>query len=223
MEAFSTFLAICQGNSPVPGEFPAQRPVTRSFGVFFDLRLNKRSSKQSWGWWIETPSRPFWRHYNEANIWTKCLEYWSIQSWPHAVDSFTYVGTSSKARSPQFHRVVSSETNYDFSKSWRESMHYNDVIMGAMASQITSHTIVYSTVIQAQIRKHQSCVSLAFAGNSPVTGEFPAQMTSDAGIRCFLLNIIMANLYCKLSQASLKECCTDIQTGLLKCLHYFII
>ena len=62
METFSALLAICAGNSPVPGEFPAQRPVTRSFGVFFDLRLNKRLSKQSWGWWFETPSRPLWRH-----------------------------------------------------------------------------------------------------------------------------------------------------------------
>ena len=39
METFSALLAICVGNSPVPGEFPAQRPVTRSFDVFFDLRL----------------------------------------------------------------------------------------------------------------------------------------------------------------------------------------
>ena len=46
METFSALLAICAGNSPVPGEFPAQRPVTRSFDVFFDLRLNKRLSKQ---------------------------------------------------------------------------------------------------------------------------------------------------------------------------------
>ena len=37
-----------------PGEFPTQRPVTRSFDVFFDLRLNKRLSKQPWGWWFET-------------------------------------------------------------------------------------------------------------------------------------------------------------------------
>ena len=50
METFSTLLAICAGNSPVPGEFPAQRPVTQSFDVFFDLRLNKWLSKQSWGW-----------------------------------------------------------------------------------------------------------------------------------------------------------------------------
>ena len=47
METFSALLAICAGNSPVPGEFPSQRPVTRSFDVFFDLRLNKPLSKQS--------------------------------------------------------------------------------------------------------------------------------------------------------------------------------
>ena len=52
------------GNSPVPGEFRAQRPVMRSFDIFFDLRLNKRLSKQSWGWWFETPLRPLWRHRN---------------------------------------------------------------------------------------------------------------------------------------------------------------
>ena len=64
VETFSALLAICAGNSPVPGEFHAQRPVTRSFDVFFDLRLNKRLSKQSWGWWFETLSRPLWCHCN---------------------------------------------------------------------------------------------------------------------------------------------------------------
>ena len=48
-----------------PGEFPAQRPVTRSFDVFFDLRLIKRLSKQPWGWWFETPSWSLWRQCNE--------------------------------------------------------------------------------------------------------------------------------------------------------------
>ena len=42
METFSALLAICGGNSPVPVELPAQRPVTRRFDVFFDLRLNKQ-------------------------------------------------------------------------------------------------------------------------------------------------------------------------------------
>ena len=42
-----------------------QRTVTRSFYVFFDLRTNKRLSKQLWGWWFETLSRPLWRHNND--------------------------------------------------------------------------------------------------------------------------------------------------------------
>ena len=49
METFSALLAICAGNSLVPGELPAQRPVTRSFDVFFDLRPNKRLSKPEAG------------------------------------------------------------------------------------------------------------------------------------------------------------------------------
>ena len=64
MENFSALLVICAGNSPVTGEFPSQRPVTRSFDVFFDLRLNKRLSKQTQGWWFETPSGSLWRHCN---------------------------------------------------------------------------------------------------------------------------------------------------------------
>ena len=48
MEIFSALLALCAGNSPVTGEFHAQRPVMRSFDVFFDLRLNKLLGKQSW-------------------------------------------------------------------------------------------------------------------------------------------------------------------------------
>ena len=65
METFSALLALCAGNSPVTDEFPSQRPVTWSFIVFFDLRLNKRLSEQSWGWWFDTPSRSQWRHCNE--------------------------------------------------------------------------------------------------------------------------------------------------------------
>ena len=69
METFSTLLAHCAENSPATGEFPAQRPVTRSFDVFFDLRLNKRLSKQWWGWRFETPSHPLWRHINGKWRW----------------------------------------------------------------------------------------------------------------------------------------------------------
>ena len=47
------------------GEFPAQRPVTQSFDVSFDLRLNKRLSKQPGGWWFETPPWSLWRQCND--------------------------------------------------------------------------------------------------------------------------------------------------------------
>ena len=75
METFSALLAICAGNSPVPGEFPTQRPVTRSFDVYFDLRPDKRLSKQLWGWWLETLSHSLWRHHNghAANDTSKCI------------------------------------------------------------------------------------------------------------------------------------------------------
>ena len=66
METFSALLALCAGNSPVTGEVPTLRPVTRSFDVFFDLRLIIRLIKLMGGWWFETPSRSLWRH---CNIW----------------------------------------------------------------------------------------------------------------------------------------------------------
>ena len=68
METFSALLALGAVNSPVTGEIPSKRTVTRSFDVFFDLRLNERLSKQSWGWWFETPSRSLWRHCNESGV-----------------------------------------------------------------------------------------------------------------------------------------------------------
>ena len=60
-----------------PGKFPAQRPVTGSFDVFFGLRPNKRLSNQPWGWWFETPSWSLWRHCNgfaegnEMHTWSR--------------------------------------------------------------------------------------------------------------------------------------------------------
>ena len=68
METFSALLAICAENSPVPGEFSTQRPVTRSFDVYFDLQPNKGLSKQLWGWWFETQACPLWRHRNDILI-----------------------------------------------------------------------------------------------------------------------------------------------------------
>ena len=79
METFSALLAICAGNSPVSGEFPAQRPVTRSFDVLFDPALNKQLSKQLWGSWFETLSCSLWRHCNEYSGFSKRrVTQWSL-------------------------------------------------------------------------------------------------------------------------------------------------
>ena len=67
METFSFLLALCAGNSPITGEFPSQRPVTRSFDVFFDMCLDNRWSKQSRGWWFEMPSHLLWRNCIESS------------------------------------------------------------------------------------------------------------------------------------------------------------
>ena len=76
METFSALLAMCEGNSPVIGEFPAQRPVMLSFDVLFDQRLNEWLRKQSWGWWFETVSHPLWRHHN---VWEKWYDFTNIR------------------------------------------------------------------------------------------------------------------------------------------------
>ena len=65
METFSALLALCEGNPPVTGGFHSQMLVTQNFDVFFDLRLNKRLSKQSGRRWFEMPSRSLWTHKNE--------------------------------------------------------------------------------------------------------------------------------------------------------------
>ena len=66
METFSALLALCVGNSPATGEFPAHRPITRSFDIFFDLRLNQGLIKQWRGLWFKTPLRSLWRHRNAS-------------------------------------------------------------------------------------------------------------------------------------------------------------
>ena len=83
MKTFSALLAFFAGYSTVTGEFPAQKPVTRSFDVFFHLCMNKRLSKQSWGWWFEMPSRSLWRHRNDINGFCMIYEWceWCVTQW----------------------------------------------------------------------------------------------------------------------------------------------
>ena len=75
---------------------------TRSFDVFFDLRLNIRWSKHSRFWWFETPWRSLWRHCNitcichcdhSSSIWFSCSDYITghdIASLSWSVEKNTY-------------------------------------------------------------------------------------------------------------------------------------
>ena len=65
-----------------------------------------------------------------------------------------------------------------WSRWQKDRSHYNDVIMGAMASQITSASFVYSRRRSKKIPKLR--VTGLCEGNSPLTGEFPSQRTSNA-------------------------------------------
>ena len=84
-------------------EFPTQRPVTRNFDAFFDLRLNEWLSKQSWGWWFEMPSCPLWRHSNGSNIniqrqaerWLDDTEEWTEELYT-LHNTFHYKGEAKK-------------------------------------------------------------------------------------------------------------------------------
>ena len=104
METFSALLAICVVNSPVPDEFPAQRPVTWTFDFCFDLRPNKLLSKQSLGWRFEMPSCPLWYHRNDRSIFchmppqTALSSYLPLYNWFSNVarDHFYHIPNSLK-------------------------------------------------------------------------------------------------------------------------------
>ena len=147
MEIFSALLVLCAGNSPVTGEFPSQRPVTRCFDVFFDLRLNKPSSKQARGWWFETPSRSLWRHCNvtaknciiHGGLWLPLvLPEISYQSIQHdiLVDDNYFLYMYRAVTSGHFNHlqteiswtsieVRACTSNYTLTKVWDVTMHTN--------------------------------------------------------------------------------------------------
>ena len=76
---------------------------------------------------------------------------------------------------------MTTEKQRNLTRLVKTLRHFSDVIMGPMASQITSLTNVYSTVYSgADKKKHQSSGSLAFVRGIPLTGEFPAHRASNA-------------------------------------------
>ena len=133
---FPAVLALCAGNSQVTGEFPSQRPVTQSFHIFFELCLNKRLSKQSWGRWFEMSSPSLWRHCNDYYIWQSTHKH----KWYLPLTKYAAVCQNCDWDQAQIFMLG------DVGMQCVWTNHYGDIILIAMASQITSLTIVYSTV-----------------------------------------------------------------------------
>ena len=125
METFSALLAICAGNSPVSGEFPAQRPVSRSFDVFFDLCPNKRLSKQSGGWWFQMQSSSLWRHFNEHEMFA--LDWWSGSWTMHTRNGYKYRDRVSRHR----------DSNYNGERVMRQSYLCKGIYHSAKTSSLS--------------------------------------------------------------------------------------
>ena len=122
---------LCR-NSPLPGEFPPQRPVARSFDVFFDLRLNKHFNKRSWYRWFETPSRSLQRHCNAHS--NECTWNGRFQDCHHYSQGIQLCNCSNpRATSWQMTRSAMS-SNYRSMQGWRWMMYHQP-------SQINRNTI----------------------------------------------------------------------------------
>ena len=175
------------GNSPVTGEFPAQRLVTWSFDVSFDLRLNTRLCNQSWGWWNETPSRPLWRHRNDipcavpymmvcfVGDWCanrECIninQLWLLHSL--AIMFLVYqTNQLSTNKDTDYHTTV---PNYSLVYLQRGQL---SPITSLLADEVFVASSKYgrSTWWRHQMQTFSALLALC-AGNLPVTGEFPAQ------------------------------------------------
>ena len=158
METFSAFLALCEGNSPVSGEFPAQSPVTRSFDVFFHLCLNKQLSKQSWGWWFEAPSHPLWRHSNDT------MDY-SVKESIHNIKLHHFQNDHDEIRINVCFKHI---TNHNITMTLHE--HWSVISFFVQNKENISAPHFWSFVKEIH-RSHWPFVKL----NPPVTGGIPSQ------------------------------------------------
>ena len=152
--------ARCAGNSPVTGECPTQRPMTLNFDVFFDLRLNKWLSKQCRRRWFETPSRSLWRHCNVA------MYYSDIAHVVYPVRAFNWLSLIVVWYQP----VYTYPPGFITVTSLRDCVSNNQPL-----SCLLNRLFRRRSKKTSKLRVTGLC-----AGNSPVTGEFPAQKASNA-------------------------------------------
>ena len=152
MEPFSALLAICAGNSPVTGEFPTQRPVTRSCDVFFDLRLNNG--------WVNKCEAGDLRHYRAHYdvivmwqlIWNKNQAKSSLVGNSCTINMFVFLSLN---------QIFLSQPSMALSKAWRSNDEWlilHKSIGIPYGDHTQSHSIyVLRRNISDSFQPHQSC------------------------------------------------------------------
>ena len=141
-----------------PGEFPTQRPVTRSFDVFFDLRLNKQLSKQPWGWWFETLSRPLWLHRNVTYI-SSYVDWWQVVTSIHADAYFFYdTPTLTYQMRPTWYWIMSHPRTFCYTEQIVED--YKRIFL-QLANNIIKNIVDNDTIIL----KQRNCNALLLDDN----------------------------------------------------------
>ena len=154
METFSALLVLSAGNSLVTGAFPSQRPVTRSFDVFFDLRQKKRLSKQWRRWWFETPSRPLCRHCNDYG-WDKLaaiLQPFFSNVFYSMKANFCQFGTGDDLAPNRWHAIIWNKIG---EVDWciYTSFGRNNLLCGGI-SPSNIHDIFITNVIYQRLKKN---------------------------------------------------------------------
>ena len=191
MENIFVLLALCEGKPRVTGEFPSQRPVTRSFEVFFYLRLNKWWSKQSRRRWFETPMRSLWHpcdyyHKYVADTFiresdsTICLGVYRDE--PEQI--FSLCSHRKKCerfnKRPFYKHIISLLGTYRWHQSFDVSLQWRHNGCNGVSNH-QPHDCLRSLLFRCRSKKISKLrVTGLNEGNSPMTGEFPAQRASNA-------------------------------------------
>ena len=177
MKTFFALLAIWAGKSSVTDEFSAQRPVTRSFDVFCDMRLNKRLSTQSWNWWYETPSCPLWRHYSAPSHYlNQCgviinLTLTDKRQWNFDQNIKLFIHENASENFVCEMAAILSRERWVKVRAlqWRHNEHDS-------VPNHQSHGCLPNGLFRQRLKLR---VTGLCEGNSPVTGEFPTERASN--------------------------------------------
>ena len=143
-----------------PVDSPHKRPVTRKLFPFDDIIMNVALSAYLWSWY------KLWRKRRQTYIPMKLVEAVLCSFHEDNIQNISdqqLPGQQTQLVLSHLCHCVSLQNNEWYNSSCKTMVHYDDVIMTTIVSQITSLTVVYSTVYSdADQNKHQSSASLAF-------------------------------------------------------------